>query len=859
MSYLNNTSSHVKRRWERLARTCISLFVLFFIFAVVAVEAQAPRTFNAAELLLLLERLNVTGSVLHIAAHPDDENTALLAYLANERKLRTGYLSLTRGDGGQNLIGTERGAALGVIRTQELLAARRIDGAEQFFTRAVDFGYSKTPEETLRVWNRDEVLADVVWAIRRFRPDVIITRFPTTGEGGHGHHTASAILAVEAFQIAGDKTKFTEQLRYVQPWQPRRIVWNAFRPNPRGGQPTNLTGDGQRISIDVGTYNALLGKSYTEIAADSRSMHKSQGFGSAERRGAALNYFTHIAGDVATRDLLDGVDATWARYANGGNVGRALAEALRSFNPTQPEQTLPFLLKAHDELMRLPENDSLLALKRAELIEAIKACAGLWTEAVATEATGTPGGEVTINTTLVKRSNARIRLTNILTPFALTPTGANLELGDNIPATQKHTLTLPADLTPSQPYWLRDTPPGSALARVDDQLMRGLADNSPPLNVRYDLEIGEHRISIAVPVLHRTVDPVRGEQYMPFIIAPNIAINFDEAVYVFANDATKRVHVSLRSFAPNQSGILRLRLPEGWQATPREILIELATKRAESVAEFVVKRTSPNARAGTISLEFADKAVSAIPRTNARIERSLVPISYEHIPVQSLFPMAEARLVPVELQPRNSRVGYVMGAGDEIPQALRQIGYAVQLITDAKLENGDLKSFDSIVIGIRAYNARPRLHQNQARLLEYVREGGTLIVQYMTAEGSLPANIGPYPFHISRDRVTGEEAPVSFSPADKLLTTPNKITDDDFAGWVQERGLYFADKWDAKYATPLSSNDPNETAKPGGMLVAKYGRGTFIYTGYSWFRQLPAGVPGAFRLFVNMIEAGKNQ
>lgn len=859
MSYLTDSSTNMKRDLKTCAFQFTFMFIAAFIFAVATVQAQAPRTFNAAELRLLLERLNVTGSVLHIAAHPDDENTALLAYLANERKLRTAYLSLTRGDGGQNLIGTERGASLGIIRTQELLAARRIDGAEQFFTRAVDFGFSKNPEETLRIWNRDEVLSDVVWTIRRFRPDVVITRFPTTGEGGHGHHTASAILAVEAFRLAGDKTKFPEQLRYVQTWQPRRLVWNAFRPN-RVGAPSAAVPDAERlVSIDVGTYSALLGKSYTEIAAESRSMHKSQGFGSAERRGAAQNYFTHIAGDAAARDLLDGIDLTWARYTNGANVGRHVAEALRDFDPAQPEKILPSLLKAHDELARLPQNDSLHAVKRAEIIEAIKACAGLWTDAIATEAAGTPGGEVTINTTLVKRSGSPIRLTSIVLPFAASPVNVNLELGNNAPATQQHTLTLPAYITPSQPYWLRDTPPGAALARVDDQAMRGFADNLPPLTVRYELEIGEHRISIPVPVLHRTIDPVRGEQYATFVIAPNVAINFDESVYVFAGNSTKRVRLSLRSFAANQSGTLRLRLPVGWQATPVEISIELATKGAERVAEFEVKRTNTTARAGTLGVEFADKTVGATPRANVRTERGLARIAYEHIPVQTLFPVAEAQLIHVEMQTRRARIGYVMGAGDEIPQALRQIGYTVQLLTDAEIENGDFKNLDSIIVGIRAYNTRPRLTQNQARLLEYVHAGGTLIVQYMTPGENLPANLGPSPFQISRERVTVEEAPVSFAAADRLMTFPNRITREDFAGWVQERGLYFADKWDGRYTTPLTSNDPDEPAKAGGMLVAKHGRGTFIYTGYSWFRQLPAGVPGAFRIFVNMIEAGKGE
>lgn len=841
------------------------LLCVLFSAASVHLHAQTPKTLNGAELRLQLQRLNVLGSVLHIAAHPDDENTAMLAYFANDRLLRTGYLSLTRGDGGQNLIGAERGASLGILRTQELLAARRIDGAEQFFTRAVDFGFSKSPEETLRIWNRNEVLADVVWIIRRFRPDVIITRFPTTGEGGHGHHTASAILAVEAFRLAGDPTQFTEQLRYVQPWQPRRLVWNAFRPNTGGGATNRATSpsanDKISLSLDLGAYNALLGKSYTEIAAASRSMHKSQGFGSAARRGTNINSFTLIAGEPATKDLFDGVDTTWARIPGGAQVGRMLAEALQRYDEMRPQMILPLLIAAHRELEKLPQNDSLLAIKRAELTEAIKASAGLWTEAIASDRTAVPGSEVEVSATVVKRAPYAVELTRIETSLpnhteAVNTPLNNTPLETNIPFTQKLRVRLPANLEVSQPYWLRDTPPDSALARVDDQLLRGLADNQPPLDVNLRFTIDGEPVDINVPVLYRTVDPVRGERYLPFALAPSVAINLDENVYIFPDQQTKQVRLTLRGNAASLSGDVRLRLPEGWRAAPDAIPVSFAMKGAERTVTFsLTPPTLPTT--GELAVEFVNAAATATAAAlTLSPARSVQLIAYEHIPEQLLFPLAHARLVRLDLRRRASQIGYVMGAGDEIPGALRQLGYTVQVLTDEDLDGLDLKNFSAIITGIRAYNTRPRLIKNQTRLLDYVQAGGTLIVQYNTADDDLPRNLGPFPFRVSRERVTVEEASVRFD-ADKLLTSPNPITAADFDGWVQERGLYFADEWDRRYRTPLSTNDPGEAAKRGGMLIADYGRGKYIYTSYAWFRQLPAGVPGAYRLFVNMIEAGK--
>ncbi|MCP9493258.1 MAG: PIG-L family deacetylase [Pyrinomonadaceae bacterium MAG19_C2-C3] len=827
-----------------------------------ASNARPPRVLNAAELRLALEKINVVGGVLFIAAHPDDENTALLAYLANERRLRTAYLSLTRGDGGQNLIGNERGAQLGLIRTQELLAARRIDGAEQFFTRAQDFGFSKNPEETLRTWNRDEVLGDIVWVIRRFRPDVIITRFPTTGEGGHGHHTASAILAGEAFKLAADPRAYPEQLKFVSVWQAKRLLWNAFA-NAKG------QGIAPDLTLDVGTYNTLLGRSYNEIAATSRSQHRSQGFGSAERRGTTPNTFRQLAGTPARQDVFDDIDLSWSRIEAGKMIGDKLAAARDAFNPTAPHLILPRLTAAYLELERLRPTQIIEAKKR-DLLHIIQSCAGLSMEAVSTTNAASPDGQATVNLTLNNRSPAMLSLSRV----RVAQVGFDETIETNLPLNQNVTrelkLSIPANAALTNPYWLTShaltvneigTPQTSLTPESIPLALIGRAESPPALTARVDIKIAGQTLTYDLPILSRSVDPVRGELFRPFAIVPRASLSFDEAVYVLPNGETKRVKVRVRSNATgNTSGDVRLRLPVGWSAMPSSIPLTLKAIDEEREVEFEVKFNS-NAPTSTQTQSTDSQSVEAIAEfvsKDSRLITNLITIDYPHIPAQTLQPVAAVKLVHLSLSRRGSNIGYIMGSGDDIPQALAQVGYTVTSLSDRELSEADFAKYDAIVTGIRAYNTRPALSRHQPRLLSYVERGGTLVVQYNTADADLPANLGVYPFKISRERVTLEEAPVNLiNPNDALLTTPNRITARDFDGWVQERGLYFASEWDARYTTPLESHDPNESAKPGGMLVARHGRGTYIYTSYAWFRQLPAGVPGAYRLFVNMVSAGK--
>jgi LmbE family N-acetylglucosaminyl deacetylase len=828
-----------------LVLALLAAFAAFAAFAASATDAPmllaaAPaETPNAAEIRLALAKLNVVGGVLYVAAHPDDENTAFLAWASREKLVDAGYLSMTRGDGGQNLIGTESGELIGVLRTQELLAARRLDGAKQFFSRAVDFGYSKGPEETLRIWGKEQVLADTVRVIRTFRPDVIVTRFPTTGEGGHGHHTASAILAEEAFKAAGDPSRFPEQLDTVTPWQPKRLLWNVFR---FGGDAPRKDVPGQ-ITADLGAYNALLGRSYTEIAALGRSMHKSQGFGSAERRGTWLNDFKNIAGAPAEKDLFEGIDLSWKRIEGGEKIGLLLKGAEDSFDQRDPSAVVPTLAKAYALLSGAA--DPLLARKRRDIADAIRACLGLWVEAVASEPSAAPGASVKVATMILNRSSRPATLESVSVTYAGAP-GEGGALGPNEPLRREISLTLPDDIDTTQPYWLRERP-GKGLFTVTDPALIGLPENPPPLVARFTVRVDGVAIPFETSVVFRRTDPVKGEVYRPFVITPPVMAAFDEKVYAFGSAQPKKVRVTLTSGAA-VSGVLRLKTEAGFSASPAEVPFAFTARGEEKPVTFTVMPPA-SAAAATLTAEavVGGKVFS----------RGLVHVDYPHIPLQTLFPPAEAKVLRLDVKAPQAPVGYVMGSGDEVPDALRQMGYTVTLLSDDELENGDLSRYAAIVTGIRAYNTRPRLNRAEARLVDYVEKGGTLVAQYNTMGDLVTEQLGPYPFKLSRDRVTVEEAPVKFlNPASSLLVFPNRLTAADFDGWVQERGLYFPGTWDPRYETVIETHDPGESDKSGGLLFARHGKGAFVYTGYAFFRQLPAGVPGAYRFFVNLVSAG---
>lgn len=832
-----------------LKRYRIAFLLLFFaLINIKQTNAQAPKRYDAAEIQLALNKLNVLGSVLYIVAHPDDENTRLISYLAKEKLLNTGNLSLTRGDGGQNLVGSEIREQLGLIRTHELLEARKIDGGRQFFTRANDFGFSKTPEETFTIWDKEGVLADMVWVIRKFRPDVLVTRFAPDYYKTHGHHVASAQLAMEAFEAAGDKNRFKEQLKYVEVWQPKRILWNIsywfF------GSEKDFKTDGY-YNYDVGQYNELLGKSYTEIAAEARSMHRSQGFGTALVRGKTMEYIKHLKGDSAkTNDILEGVDLSWKRVPGSGKVASLLQKAAKDFNPKEPSAIVPVLLQARQELQKLPDS-YWKKVKLAELEEVVKASMGLYLEAIANDYSLTPGEPFTLNIEMVNRSgiNANIRKVNYA--FSEKDTILNKSLLTNQILNYNTTLRLPQSLQTSQPYWL-NTKGTEGMFEVTEQELIGLSENPQKLLVKVSMDIANLPFEFSVPVVYKMIDPAVGEVYRPVSYGPPAVVNLKQNVFMFADTSGKVAQLTVRANKNNVKGSVKLGVDTKiWKVTPDSQIVELNTKGEEKTFIFMLMPLKEKGQS-----EFT--AILNIDGHN--YSQSQTVITYPHIPTQTLYPPASGKLVKLDIKKHGEKIGYIMGSGDDIPQSLEQIGYKVTLLTDEDITADKLKTFDAIVIGVRAYNTNERMKFHQPKLLEYVNNGGTVVMQYNTNQKLLTTDLGPYPFKLSRDRVTVENAEMRLlKPNHPVFNTPNKITQADFEGWVQERGLYFADEWAPEYEALLSSNDPGETPKNGGLLVAKHGKGYWVYTGYSWFRQLPAGVPGAYRLFTNIISLGKEE
>jgi LmbE family N-acetylglucosaminyl deacetylase len=845
-----------------------------------ATLAQTPKTYTSSEILLGLKKLNVLGSVMYLAAHPDDENTRLIAYMANERLLETSYLSCTRGDGGQNLIGPELREGLGVIRTQELLAARRLDGGRQFFTRANDFGFSKTSDETFRIWDKEQVLADMVWVIRQRRPDVLITRFPPDARAGHGHHQASAILAAEAFDAAGDPKRFPEQLKYVQAWQPKRLLWNTGSFFVKPGE--NMDG---YLKLDAGGYNPLLGQSYGEIAARSRSNHRSQGFGSAAQRGEALEYFQPVKGDKATKDLFEGVDQTWNRVPGGAAVGKLIEEVIRKYDPSNPSASVAGLLQIQRAITKLPRDGAMFASWRStklqESNELLQAALGLHFDATVSKPTIAANEKLDIHVEILNRSRLPVSVQKV-DVFMLKPdTTFNTVLQQGKALAFNLRLSLHKDVKESQPYWLRlpgtvgmyQIPDTIVTYKINDlQLgkeqkviaygaehytlkgskytMLGEAEDSPRMMLYAECIVSGSPVSFFADVKYKHTDPVLGELYQPLAVVPPVLVNLPPArSYVFADAQPKTVPVTLRAGRAGVSGSLALALPAGWKCEPATVPFALAAKDEELTVNFQVQ---PLAGAAPGRAELRATATVA----GQAYARGIQKIEYPHIPTQFLFPEAVAPLVKLDLKRRGQNVAYLMGAGDEVPDALRQIGYTVTLLEAKDLIAANLKKYDALVVGIRAYNTVDRLKTQQPEILKYIEQGGNVVVQYVVNRGTVMPEIGPYPMTLSTDRVTVEDAPVTLTKH-QLLAAPNKITAEDFKGWVQEQGLYYPSKWDPKYQTVISSSDPGEPAKESAILVTDYGKGHYIYTGLSLFRELPAGVPGAYRIITNMISYGK--
>jgi LmbE family N-acetylglucosaminyl deacetylase len=817
--------------------------VLTFFLFVLGAGAQAPVSMTSAEMYQGLRKLNVLGSVLYVAAHPDDENTRLISYLSKDRLYRTGYLSMTRGDGGQNLIGEEQGIELGLIRTQELLAARRIDGGEQFFTRAYDFGFSKNPEETFDKWNREKILADVVWVIRKFQPDVIITRFPTTGEGGHGHHTASAILANDAFTAAADPNRFPEQLQYVKPWQAKRVLWNAFN---FGGN--NTTRDNQ-FKFDVGGYNPLLGKSYGEISSESRSQHKSQGFGVPAGRGEALEYFQATKGEQPKTDLMEGVDMSWNRVPGGAVISRLIDSLVAGFDFFHPERSVPGLLKIYQSMNRLPDSEW-KSKKLTEVITLIEQCSGLFIDVTSTSQFAVQTDSIRFNFSFNNRlgNPVVIRRVTVGTDFDSTLTQV---LSTNRNVNFSKTVYVPVSKNITQPYWLEEKM-AEGYYNVKDPLKTGIPDVDPSYQAVIVASFDGMDIPLVKTVRYRFTDPVRGELYEPLVVIPPVLVSVDEKVKLALDKDDIKGSVQLQGRKNNVSGKVEVGGPgqakDFKMNTERFVLPE---RNVVTDLGYVIRPGEETEYRVTVSV------------ANTLFSKSLNEVKYDHVPYIHYFTDATVQVRNIDLKTSGKKIAYIPGAGDKVLEALEQMGYEVNRLTEKELSRNDLQKFDAIITGVRAYNTNDWLNKHYDKLMKYVEEGGNLIVQYNTSNqiGPVRAKIGPYNFNISRTRVTDENAAVNIlKPEHPVFNFPNKITQDDFRNWIQERSIYHAGGWDStKFETLISMNDPGEKPDQGSLIIAKHGKGYFTYTGLVFFRQLPAGVEGAYRLLANLIALNRKK
>jgi len=824
-------------------------YLLLLVLAVSLSQAQKPKKPASTDIYQSLQKLNFLGSVLYVAAHPDDENTKLISYLSNNVKARTAYLSLTRGDGGQNLIGPEIRELLGVIRTQELLAARGVDGGEQFFSRANDFGYSKHPDETLNIWNKTEVLSDVVLAIRKFKPDVIINRFDHRTPGTtHGHHTSSAMLSVEAFDLANDNSAFPDQLNQTELWQPKRLFYNTSWWAYGSEDKFNKVDKTNMLSLDVGVYYPLKGLSNNEVAAQARSQHLCQGFGRALERGSQTEYIEFLKGDPLgeNKDIFEGIDTSWNRVKGGKAIGAILNTVEQNFNFTNPSVHIPQLMEAYKLLQNI-EDDHWKTQKTKELKSVIEMCAGLYLEASATSYWATPNDTVTLNIEVLNRSNQGITLESIKNANAVN-IPKHIDLKENTKFNFKDSFKVASQQLPTTPYWL--TNKGTlGMYQVDDKRLIGLPETPRFYKVDFNLLINNTPITFTKNVIHKFSKPDKGELYRPFEVIPEVSAKITEQVIILNSDNQHDISVVVKAGRNNLEGSVSIKHPSDWEIFPKNQKISIKNKGEEQTLVFTV--IPPKTQSEAI--------ISPIVRVGDKeYTKELIEIEYDHIPAQTVLLPSESKIVRLNIKKKGENIAYIQGAGDVVPESLQQIGYHVRILKPEDINAETLSFFDAVVVGIRAYNTVEDLKFKQDLLFDFVAQGGNMIVQYNTNRGLKTDHLAPFSLNLSRDRVTDETAEVTFiTPKHPILNYPNTITQHDFEGWTQERGLYFPNKWAADFTPILSMHDKGETDKKGSLLVAKHGKGYFIYTGLSFFREFPAGVSGAYRLFANMLSIGK--
>ena len=810
--------------------------------------AQKPKKFSSSEIFMQIQKLNFLGSVLYVAAHPDDENTRLISFLSNDLKARTGYLSLTRGDGGQNLIGTELRELLGIIRTQELIEARKIDGGEQFFSRANDFGYSKNPTETLEIWDKNQVLSDLVWQIRTFQPDVIINRFDHRSPGTtHGHHTASAMLAVEGFDLSNKSDAFPEQLKLASLWQPKRIFFNLSWWFYGSKEKFEAADKSTFMKFDIGSYFPLLGKSNQEIAALSRSCHQSQGFGSTGARGEDIEYLEPVGGDIPKdkTNIFEGIDTSWSRVKGGKPIGELISKIQKNFNFSNPSQSVGELLKVYALIQNL-EDSHWKKIKLEDTKKIIEACCGLFLEAVAEKNEVVYNEKIKIKIEAINRSNVLIELKDFsILPLNISQT-KNVVLKSNSSNVFETSVEIPNNLSFTQPYWLQEEST-VGMYRVDNQNNIGKPDVIRELKLNFNILINNVLIPFEKTIVFKINNEVKGETYKPLDIVPNATLSFVDKVLIFNGPYKKQVAVKVVSNTENFTGILKLNLNPNWKISPESIAIKIAKKGEEQIYMF------------DVSPSKADEEIVAkveILSDNIVYNKEKINIVYDHISNQQVLKPAIAKFLKIDLKIGNQKIAYIEGAGDEVPKYLQLMGYDVAILKPETITAENLCLFDVVITGIRAYNTIEALANKQKLLLDFVADGHTMIVQYNTTGRFVTKNFAPFPMKISHDRVTEENATVTFlAPKHPVLNFPNVITKIDFTGWVQEQGLYYPETWDKAYTPIIASNDKGETSKNSAILVANHGKGVYIYTGLSFFRELPAGITGAYRLLANLIAA----
>ncbi len=829
-------------------------YCVFCVFLIASLtqrsSAQKPQQLNSTEIYNALEKLNTLLSVLYVAAHPDDENQRIISYFSNKEHAYTSYLSLTRGDGGQNLLGTEIGPLLGVLRTHELLGARSIDGGNQYFTRAIDFGYSKHPDETFGFWNKSEVLSDVIRIIREVKPDIIINRFDHRTPGKtHGHHTASAMLSVEAFDLAGQENKYDKETG-LAPWQPSKLYFNTswwFY----GGKDKFAKADKSNLtSVDIATYYPLLGQSNSEIAAYSRSMHRCQGFGNASYRGSRQEYLELLktANDL-DKTPLEGINTSWSRLTDGAPIGKAIEEIISGYDFTNPMQSLDQLLALYTDMQSISD-DFWREQKLEELRLIIQSITGLFLEATTENTTIIDKDSIEIKIEATNRSQADIILQSYSLPELNTGASPNtrLELITENTWFEKAKFNNKAI---SNHYWLTQQSDYGSY-NISDKNLIGQAISNPLISVDFELLINGVPISFTRPVTSLNILREKGEDYKPLSQVPEASLSLDSETYVFQENTPKEIRVTIEALKNSISGSLRLKASSDWQITPKTIPIQIDNKGVSQTHTFQV---TPGSNAKTILQPVLDL------NSNQVINTQVHTIEYDHIPLQKVVMPAKANAVEIDVVRKGKeKVAYIMGAGDQVPECLENIGYSVDLLELESLNSTDLTQYQAVLLGIRLYNVNNEIGAYQDVLFDYVKEGGNLITQYTTTWSLQVDEIAPVPLELGRGRVSDETAEVRILNANHpAMFWPNAISNQDFDGWVQERGLYFAKSFDESLEPMLSMNDVGEDEQLGSLLIMKYGEGYYVYSGLSFFRELPAGVSGAYRILANLISLGTNR